>query len=318
MRKKSVILMGCVVLAISVIALVFWKESSTKTPLDGTRIDPGVGMPHTRDPEVCKIPSAKMEVVACDTNKGSKVVIAPLEASRSQVVESSSIKVGGVTLPVRFENADIQPALAEAITADIELLLSFADNVRWMERKHPIEGRGTTVTHDLLNWRTGELPDVFKNCFGGAGVIIDGKPQLFIIQELIDAYEVAWKRKQCNPFMFERIEEFLTLLANREMLEKLADDQEKSQAFFYSYKERIPSAEKIRLGIIQYADMQIRSPSILDVQPLGEIFNDPEYNDAIYALSAVLEHPDYPTESVRMPLGAYVDGEWKILCYPMP
>ena len=79
-----------------------------------------------------------------------------------------------------------------------------------------------------------------------------------------------------------------------------------------------PSPDAISSGLEKFAEYRIPSPSLLDVQPLSERFDDPGFTNEVYVLSPLLDHPDYPTEILRLPIGAYVDGEWKLFVYPIP
>ena len=100
------------------------------------------------------------EVKAVEHSKDQDDHDIPIPKATGALPEAGGyvIAVGGVELPVCFEDVDVQPALVKAITVDITHLLSPVHEVRWRERKRPVEWNGKTITHDLggvmaVSWR---------------------------------------------------------------------------------------------------------------------------------------------------------------------
>jgi hypothetical protein len=231
--------------------------------------------------------------------------------------EIDRIKIAGTNVFLLFEGEGLTQELQEAVVADLERSLSGAAQVAWSLKARPVGWRGKTITHELRGWKDIELPKAIEDFFG-AGVMIDGETRVLIIQELIDAYRAAQELKEKHPVMFSRLDEFLALLSNRKQLEQRAEDVGTAPQMFYFYKQPPQRTERAYKELVGYADLRIQAPSVLDVRPLTELMQDDEADNAIFAFSAVVSDARHGNHTMKMPLGAYVDGQWRILVVPMP
>ena len=237
--------------------------------------------------------------------------------SQKTLHDIDRIEIAGTNIFLFFEGEGLTQDLQETIVSDLARSLSGVDHVEWKSISHPIEWRGKKITHKLSGWEGAELPKAIEKFFG-AGFIVDGQPKALIIQELIDAYKTSHDIKKKYPAMFSSLNDFLALLSNQQQLQKLVQNAETASQGVYFYKRSSPQTEQSYKELVRYSDLRIQTPSVLDIQPLAELMQDDHADNDIFAFSAVVSDPQHEKHTMKMPVGAYVNGQWRILVVPMP
>jgi len=325
MRKSTLILLAAGVLIAA--SIVFWylrlNHGNGESPQSQPQQKNAVTNP------LSVAPSSEMQkkeayigdgLIQAVRSQTTSDPIPPAKAESKSVI-TDRIEIGGTNVFLLFEDKNLAHDWQKTIASDLERSLSCAKHVEWGLRSRPLELRDITITHELRGWELDgpgfELPEAIEKFFG-AGIVVDGKPRLLLIQELIDAYKVALDLRKQYPVMFSEVDEFLALLADRKQLAELIQDQKKASNRIFYYKQSPPESPDAYNELIAYADLRIQPPSILDIRPLSELMQEDEKDNTIFAFCALVLDKEYEKHMMKIPLGAYVDGQWRILVVPMP
>jgi hypothetical protein len=191
---------------------------------------------------------------------------------------------------------------------------------------------GHPVTHRLCEQRSGKFyrlnsttfPPLLREQFGSA-VIVDSEPHLIITEELLATYTNILKAVERHPSMVSDMRKYLALLQNPAELKRIASDQEQAKEFVYCYCVSVDTGQALLRSYVRDLsaghDLKIKQPSLFDIVPLGKGFGDTNAPEDVYILSAVvsgLETPESKPFAERLPLGAYVEGKWRLFAWPMP
>jgi hypothetical protein len=248
-------------------------------------------------------------------------------AATLRSTNSISLKIAGKEYPLEFAASNLSHEAKQTIADDIEL--AFSANTSAVLRAESAQWHGYSITHQLVDWKSGEfcqwsrgtLPGIIRESFGLA-VTIEGNPHLLIHEALIEAYQEALNLKKKNPAVYGTLDDFVDLLQNPKKLEELANNADELRGMFYFYKKEAPRTDaeykKLIRSAMREPKFRIQSPSLLDVEAMGKVWKDPTVNDVLLFLARIEFEGERTLEHMWWPLGAYTDGKWRILQRPMP
>lgn len=235
--------------------------------------------------------------------------------------KSTSVRIAGMEYQLMFEDEDITHDLRKVIKNDIELNLSHLTQIDFrrvsQNKSEPSQKYTVVITHWLdVGKQSKWYPESLDKYFGGA-VFIDGEYKFILHHELITEYKEALQVKKKNPVMFNKIDNFLDLLKNRNQLVKLAQDKRAAADLIYFSGKAPGNVERLYKEIPDYADFVIRPPSLLDIRPLDEVMKK-KIDSNVYVFTTLIEKEEGSDDAFKTPLGAYFNGEWHIWVPKMP
>lgn len=234
---------------------------------------------------------------------------------------SLNIEINGQVIPLLFESQGVDRKTKEIITKDIELVLSQAGPVEWVSKSSPEKLRGFKITHKLhgLDKERSKIPEAIGECIE-TGVKTDGVIHLLVPRQLVSVYRQSLEQKEKHPQMYDQLDDFIKLLENKKKLRKILNSEKKAQEFVYCYNTTLTKGLDV-LG--EYASIieEVFQPSLLDIKPLNEIAGSEIDGKEVFVVSTVIiwqRKNNDPKHKEKLPIGAYVDGEWHVFSFPMP
>lgn len=247
-------------------------------------------------------------------------IVDPVESS------SNEINIAGKNYPVVFEGQSVPSELKRTIIADLGLNLSHFQRIDFMElppeREEPAaQMYQQKITHWLDDGKQQRyFPGTVEKYFGGA-VKVGDNFQLIVHEQLVEKYKQAVKLRTERAEMFDKLDEFIKLLQNKEALDLLAKDSDASRSMLYFLGRPKPTSEAgYRTLVKSCSDLWIRPPSLLDVKPLGDLVKQSvSSGQDVYAFSTlVCDAERNPENLMKMPMGVFVEGKWRLLAMPSP
>jgi len=247
-------------------------------------------------------------------------------ATKSKENFRFEVNIAGEEYPVFFEGQDISTELKQTIISDLALNMSHYDSITFMElSSERVEPAAQIYERKVTHWldegnQKRWFPDTVERYFGGA-VKVGNKYQLIIHEKLIKEYEQALELKRQHVAMFSKLDDFIDLLQDHKKLEEIAQDAKTIRSKLYFYNRNPPSTgEEYKKLITSCTNLWIRHPSLLEVKSLGEVvMQDALGSSDIFAFfTLVSDNQRNPKYMMKIPMGAYVNGKWRILVMPTP
>jgi len=245
------------------------------------------------------------------------------------------LQVGKDEYSFQFEDNDISHELRSVIISDMNNVFSSlprnqssGGNDLHSSGIHFIAvddrmGEPTTQSGDTENTYVADLskirrwlPDEFKEHFGRA--IRSGDSYEFVIPDsLVAAYAEVLGYKAAVPSIFSELEEFVELLNTPSELREILQSPEASQNFIFNYHTSLDQGMKF---LDEYLSLgaSLEPPSILDIKPLESVGFGDDARTNVYILGGTIVWGPDKENRERLPIGAYVDGKWKVCTFPRP
>ena len=231
-----------------------------------------------------------------------------------------AVKIAGDAFPLLFEDDSVPSALKKTIATDLGRALSYLDEARFEKlnrtRRLSRENEDLEVTHRLVTrgQLPNMLPDPLQRDFGEA-VGTNGGYALIVRTAVIEAYVRAAELRDQHPDMFGSVDEFIDLLNDQERLKQISRDWETCADYVYRFRS---VSEEGALTIVRhFADVRVRPPSLLDIAA-SSTFGPGAPADLYVMASLIEEGKGRVTRIGRWPVGAYVDGRWRIFTFNPP
>lgn len=268
----------------------------------------------------------------CLSLVASVAVTVVAEQSDSRV---DRLQVGEGEYSFQFEDNDISHELRSIIISDMNNIFSSLprnqsssgndphssgiDFIAVDDRKDEPTTQGgdteNTYVADLSKLRRW-LPEEFKAHFGRA--IHSGDSYEFVISEsLVDAYAEVLSYKVAAPSIFSELDKFVELLNTPSELREILKSPEASQNFIFNYHTSLDQGVKL-LDEYLSVGASLEPPSILDIKPLDSVGFGDDARTNVYVLGGTIVWGPNKENRERLPIGAYVDGKWKICTFPRP
>ncbi|NQT93575.1 MAG: hypothetical protein HQ559_12515 [Lentisphaerae bacterium] len=235
-----------------------------------------------------------------------------------------TVTMAGQKFPLSFLAEDVPPETKAMIADDLQLTLGGLDEATFTEiadehRSSYVNRYQAAVTHRLnLGEQKQWLPKVLTARFGVAVKVADTY-HLIVHQRVIDAYKEALQLKQRRPVMFNRVDDCLAKLQTPKKRQEIARDLRKAREMFYFHKmEPWGRDEHYSRNLLPDPSATIRRPSLLDFTTLGALFRDSSVADIPAFLTLFRTRKDGKEYVAKWPPFVYVDGQWRILVFPLP
>lgn len=243
-----------------------------------------------------------------------------------------SVWIGNDEIPLLFVEDGLSLALKQSIAEDLELVLSHLSGAVFVQRKTPrvvvVGDRDLQLTHRLIKRTKGSsvpsdvLPNVLKSGHFGKAVRTNGTYSLVIDQEIISEYKTAVTLKNEHPEMFAELDDFIDMLEAQKKMKDISSDWETCSQFVYRYSEMSKRAALEFIREYASGKTTVRNPSLLEIQQLNKADKNSEAPDNVFVMSSVIDwqgnQEHLREKNLKLPLGAYVDGEWRIFAFRMP
>lgn len=245
-----------------------------------------------------------------------------------------SVRISGQAFPLAFGDQNVTEGVKERMAADLQHAFAGSTSVVLRARglSRVDSWHGHPVTHRLCEQRSGKFyqinsttfPPLLREQFGYA-VIVDSEPHLIIIEELLATYTNILRAVERHPRMVRDMKKYIALLQNPAELEKIASDQEEAREFVYCYRVSVDTGQAVLRSYVRDLsaghELAIKQRSLFDIVRLSDVFVDENTPDDVYIVSAVVSGQETPGSkpfAERLPLGAYVEGKWRLFAWPMP
>lgn len=261
---------------------------------------------------------------------GVAVSVEPEISVDEEQTRKVSVAIGNDEIPLIFVKKDMPFALKNAIAADLEIVLSHLDKASFEQREKPrtipCKNKELELTHRLVRRSKGRsipsdvFPDVLKSGHFGQAVRTNGTYSLVIEEKVIDKYKIALTLKNKHPEMFAKLNDFIDMLEDQRRMKEISRDWEACVDIVYRHGEISKGATLEYLRDLASGRMRIRHPSLLEFRELNAADCDSDVSDDIFIMGSVINWTaeDRSEKDLKLPLGAYVKGKWRIFVYRMP
>lgn len=252
----------------------------------------------------------------------------------ADLVQDVSITIADKKFVLLFEKQDVPLSLKNTIAADIERTLSYVPKVllekQKKERKLSTEHVNVVITHMLLTdvkslglpsiAASSLLPECLQDAHFGETAIIRDTYYLVIRKKVIEAYTHARNLKKNHPVMFEKLDDFIELLENNTKLQRISQDWETCNSYIYRHGDVSRRNALKWVKELASLNMRVVHPSLLEVRYLRNVDGQSlDYPKDAFVIASIIKMTKNGTERFdKLPLGAYVNGEWRIFAFHMP
>lgn len=231
-----------------------------------------------------------------------------------------TVVIGGVKHLLLFENQDISTEIRIIIANDIERAFTGvgeAEIKEFQDDKPSLFGEKYRVVIYALAPSGGRpwWPEVLKtHC--RRGLKLGNTHYLIIPEKVSQAYLDALALKGEFPEAYARVDEFLTLINDKEARWQAAETVEDARKLFYFHKvmpEETYEKHVEALALSPDVFMRVEPPSLLDFYKSEELDGSIVFNAPLL----YKEGEDAKEHIVKYPF-VYSGGRWRFLVAPMP
>lgn len=293
-----------------------WGQAHGVPPVSTVRTDVQRFTAVTNSEAPTSIPEEASTVVKI---VGFQPVIQPEESP-----SGNQINIAGQNYPILLEGQSVSAELKQAIIDDLALNMLHFQRIDFMELPSEEEPAAQMYQQKISHWldngkQPRYFPDAVEKYFGGA-VKVGDTFQLIIHEKLTEEYRQALVLKKERKEMFEKLDEFVQMLSNKEAIRSLAQgnvNSIRSLMYFHGCPE--PTSEEEYRRDIQSWDLWVRPPSLLDVKPLENIVEKGGEGAGVYTFSTLISNVERdPVYLMKKSMGVFIGGEWRILVTPSP
>lgn len=190
------------------------------------------------------------------------------EKATSKQTKNDWIKIAGQKFTVLFEAPNVSIEMRKTIIADIELNFSHCTTVTVRSVTHNNLNQKkyiASVSHvlDIAPKGAGMIPDMLET-FGGAHQN-GGHYQVVISESLSKAYEKAQQFKDTHNVMFQKLNEFIAQLKDKEFISKIEHGPKGIAKQYELFEDDPGQGYDYEREIVAFLkQVEIRKPSILD------------------------------------------------------
>lgn len=242
-----------------------------------------------------------------------------------------SVWIGNDEIPLLFVEKGMPFTLKNAIAADLERVLSHLDKASFEQRGTPqvipCQNKDLEVTHRLTKRTKGSsvpsdvLPNVLESGHFGKTVRTNGTYSLVIDQEIISEYKTAVTLKNEHPEMFAELDDFIDMLEDQKRIEEIYQNRKACEnAVYRTHEHGMSLDDAMDFVKTEYAalELSVRHPSLLQIVQWNKDGHTNVPDDVFVMWSVVHRKRKGVEETVVLPLGAYVNGKWRILVLRLP